>query len=214
MEKPIALVFDLGNVLLPIDLDKTYQAFADFGSIYSAAEIKQITTEEGLWVAYESGMETCLEFQNRIIQRFQLSCSQGEFIKAFNALLYPIQPETSDYLAELSSQFPLFLLSNTSKIHSELFLSSQYPHFNLFDAFTNIHLSFEMGMVKPNVHIYQKVIELNNLQNHQIVFLMIMRRMLRLQTISVGMLFLFNQVLQLNKLKGISQAYVSHKSHF
>jgi HAD superfamily hydrolase (TIGR01509 family) len=27
-----------------------------------------------------------------------------------------------------------------------------------------------MGLVKPNVHIYQQVIELNNLHNHHIVF--------------------------------------------
>jgi putative hydrolase of the HAD superfamily len=170
MKKPIALVFDLGNVLLPIDLDKTYQAFADLGSAYSASDIKQITLDEGLWVSYESGLESCDDFQNRIVQRFQLTCSQAEFKRAFNALLLPIQPETSDYLADLKSQYPLYLLSNTSKIHSDLFLSSQYPNFNLFDSFMNIHLSFEMGLVKPDVNIYQQVNDLNNLHNHQIVF--------------------------------------------
>ena len=170
MKKPIALVFDLGNVLLPIDLDKTYQAFADLGAAYSASDIKQITSYEGLWVSYESGLESCDDFQNRIVQRFQLTCSQVEFNRAFNALLLPIQPETSDYLADLKSQYPLYLLSNTSKIHSDLFLSTQYPNFNLFDAFTNIHLSFEMGLVKPDANIYQQVCDLNNLHNHQIVF--------------------------------------------
>ncbi len=170
MRKPIALVFDLGNVLLPIDLDKTYQAFADLGSPFTASEIKRITADEGLWVAYESGLESCLEFQHRIVQRFQLNGSQEEFTRAFNALLLPIQQETSKYLSELKSQFSLYLLSNTSKMHSDLFLSQQYPNFNLFDAFTNVHLSFEMGLVKPNVRIYQQVIELNNLHNHHIVF--------------------------------------------
>lgn len=170
MKRPIALVFDLGNVLLPIDLDKTYQAFADLGSSFTASEIKQITSDEGLWVEYESGLQSCLEFQNRLVQRFQLTCSQEEFTNAFNALLLPIQLETSNYLTELKSKFPLYLLSNTSKIHSDLFLNPKYPNFNLFDSFTNIHLSFEMGLVKPNVRIYQQVVELNNLHNHHIVF--------------------------------------------
>lgn len=170
MNRPIALVFDLGNVLLPIDLDKTYQAFADLGSSFTASEIKQITSDEGLWVEYESGLQSCLEFQNRLVQRFQLTCSQEEFTNAFNALLLPIQLETSNYLTELKSKFPLYLLSNTSKIHSDLFLNPKYPNFNLFDSFTNIHLSFEMGLVKPNVRIYQQVVELNNLHNHHIVF--------------------------------------------
>ena len=170
MKKPIALVFDLGNVLLPIDLDKTYQAFADLGSKYSATEIKQITTEEGLWVAYESGLESCVAFQHRIVQRFNLTCTEQEFKDAFNALLLPIAAETSAYLSELSSLYPLYLLSNTSKIHSDVFLSSHYPNFNLFASFTHIHLSFEMGLVKPNVGIYQQVVERNNLHNHHIVF--------------------------------------------
>ena len=170
MKKPIALVFDLGNVLLPIDLDKTYQAFADLESNYSAAEIKQITTEEGLWVAYESGLESCEAFQLRIVQRFNLTCTEQEFKDAFNALLLPIAAETSAYLSELSALYPLYLLSNTSKIHSDVFLNPQYPNFNLFDSFTNIHLSFEMGLVKPDVNIYQQVSDLNNLHNHQIVF--------------------------------------------
>jgi putative hydrolase of the HAD superfamily len=170
MKKPIALVFDLGNVLLPIDLDKTYQAFADLGSIYSAAEIMQFTTEEGLWVAYESGLESCEAFQQRIVQRFNLTCTEQEFKDAFNALLLPIAAETCVYLSELSALYPLYLLSNTSKIHSDVFLNPQYPNFNLFDSFTNIHFSFEMGLVKPDVNIYQQVSDLNNLHNHQIVF--------------------------------------------
>jgi HAD superfamily hydrolase (TIGR01509 family) len=42
--------------------------------------------------------------------------------------------------------------------------------FNLFDAFQQIHFSFEMGLVKPNQAIYQQVVLQNQLENHQIVF--------------------------------------------
>jgi putative hydrolase of the HAD superfamily len=33
-----------------------------------------------------------------------------------------------------------------------------------------VHLSFEMGLVKPDVSIYQQLVNDNHLQNHQIVF--------------------------------------------
>ncbi len=170
MEKPIALIFDLGNVLLPIDLDRTYQAFASLTSEYTAVEIKHITAEEGLWVAYEAGLETCEAFQQRLVQRFHLVCTQDEFQQAFNALLLPINRSTSDYLRQLSTRFPLYLLSNTSKIHSDIFLHEQYPNYQLFDVFNRLHLSFEMGVVKPDQAIFKQVVEANQLNKHHILF--------------------------------------------
>lgn len=170
MKRPVALIFDLGNVLLPIDLDKTYLAFASLTSHFSAEEIKRITAEEGLWIAYESGLESCSVFQSRLVERFQLTCTKDEFEFAFNSLLLPILPETSSYLHHLKSSFPLFLLSNTSKIHSDVFLEDDYPNHGLFEVFNKIHLSFEMGLVKPNPSIYEQVQQQNQLDNHHIIF--------------------------------------------
>jgi putative hydrolase of the HAD superfamily len=170
MKSPYALVFDLGNVLLPINLDKTYEAFASYSNAFNAAEIKQITADEGLWVNYESGIQTDFEFQKSISDRFNLSCNSTQFQVAFNALLLGFDQDTCQYIRSLQSSFPLFLLSNTSKIHSDVFLNPTFPNFNVFDAFQQIHFSFEMGLVKPNQAIYQQVVQQNQLENHQIVF--------------------------------------------
>lgn len=170
MNSPYALVFDLGNVLLPINLDKTYEAFAFYSSEYNATEIKQITLEEELWVSYESGLQSDNDFQELIMSRFKLSCSSTQFYTAFNALLLGFDEETCQYIRSLYSSFPLYLLSNTSKIHSDLFLNPAYPNFKLFEVFQQIHLSFKMGLVKPDQAIYQQLVLQNQLQNHQIVF--------------------------------------------
>jgi FMN phosphatase YigB (HAD superfamily) len=170
MIKPFAIVFDLGNVLLPIDLDKTYVAFASFSSLYTAAEIKQITLAESLWVPYESGLLSDVEFENLLINRFQLVCNTDQFRSAFNALLLPIDEALVKYIRELGLIFPLYLLSNTSSLHSKLFLNLAYPNYHLFEVFKQVHLSFEMGMVKPNTMIYKQLIDVNQLHDHQIVF--------------------------------------------
>lgn len=170
MKKPHALVFDLGNVLLPIDLDKTYEAFALLSSQYSATEIKHITKEEELWSSYESGLQTDEEFEAFLVDRLKLVCSSEQFQAAFNALLLRFDATLCQYISSLNTSFPIYLLSNTSSIHSRLFLQRDYPNYNLFDSFTRIHLSFEMGMVKPNVTIYEQLVTNNNLQDYQIVF--------------------------------------------
>ena len=170
MAKPHALVFDLGNVLLPIDLDKTFEAFALLSSRFDAAEIKQLTLQDKLWEGYESGLQSDAEFEAFLIDRLKLTCSTIEFQNAFNALLLTFDEAVCQYIKSLQSSYPLFLLSNTSKIHSDLFLHQSYPNYDLFDAFKRVHLSFEMGLVKPDVSIYQQLVNANHLQNHQIVF--------------------------------------------
>ena len=170
MKKPHALVFDLGNVLLLIDLDKTYEAFALLSSKYSTAEIKHITQEEELWSSYESGLQSDEEFEAFLVNRLQLVCTSEQFQDAFNALLLQFDASVCQYITSLNSVFPTFLLSNTSRIHSRLFLQREYPNYDLFEAFNQVHLSFEMGMVKPNAGIYEQVVSMNQLQDYQIVF--------------------------------------------
>ena len=170
MKKPHALVFDLGNVLLPIDLDKTYEAFALLSTQYNAAEIKQITLDESLWSAYEAGLQTDREFEAFLVNRLQLVCTSEQFHFGFNSLLLRFDEKLCHYIKDLKSRFPIYLLSNTSNIHSNLFLQTNFPNYHIFDAFTKVHLSFQMGVVKPDVSIYHQVVVENQLHDHQVVF--------------------------------------------
>jgi putative hydrolase of the HAD superfamily len=166
MKAEVAVVFDLGNVLLPIRLDLTYAAFANYTSYYSPEEIHYIIEQESLWVPYESGLESCEQFRDRLRSRFQMECTDDEFDHAFSALLLDFPVDVVELIQEVKSSLPIYLLSNTSKIHSDRFLTNK----SLFSLFNQVHLSYEMGVSKPNQVIYQQVIDSNQLQNHQVVF--------------------------------------------
>jgi putative hydrolase of the HAD superfamily len=166
MSRPIAVVFDLGNVLLPINLDLTYAAFASFTHYFSAEEIKYTTEQESLWLPYESGLISCAQFRDTIRTRFQMECSDVEFDHAFAALLLDFPTDVVSLIDEVKSRFPVYLLSNTSRIHSHLFLQEE----SLFSKFNTIHLSYEMGVSKPDKRIYQQVVDANALYDHRIIF--------------------------------------------
>lgn len=170
MKKPLALVFDLGNVLLPIDLDKTYEAFAFLSNKYSASEIKQITQSEALWSAYEAGLQNDEAFKLFLGERLELDCTSEQFHSAFNALLLQFDESLCQYIKGLKSKWPIYLLSNTSRLHSNLFLQTNFPNYNIFDAFTRVHLSFEMGVVKPDESIYLQLVQENHLSDYHIIF--------------------------------------------
>ncbi|RVU26769.1 HAD family phosphatase [Sandaracinomonas limnophila] len=167
------LLFDLGNVLLPIDLDLTFKGFAKYSSKYSFEEIKKITHELGLWEAYESGNQSEDEFRSFLKKELHLICTKEQFDEAFNALLLDIPVESYLTLQQFKPNFKsLNLLSNTSSIHSNIYFKNNIgPNGeNLFDLFDQIFLSYELGLVKPDALIYQKVAENLQVDYKDIIF--------------------------------------------
>ena len=168
-----ALLFDLGNVLLPIDLDLTYKAFAQYSSKYSFEEIKKITHELSLWTPYESGLQSEEYFRDFLKKELHLNCTDQEFDKAFNALLLQFSSDSYEILAQFKNHFSgLYLLSNTSYIHFLAYRNNELGpnNENIFDLFDQLFFSFEMGLVKPDAAIYKQVSETIKKPLSEIVF--------------------------------------------
>jgi putative hydrolase of the HAD superfamily len=171
MSAPKAIIFDLGNVLLPIDLSLTYQAFAYFSSL-SSADIASRIIENQLWVPYESGQQSNQEFREFLRTELQLTISDADFDDAFSALLLDFHDGVYEWIAFLKSHFQLILLSNTSSIHAEQFtkVSLGPEGQNLFSLFNHVYYSFEMGLVKPDTAIYQQVLNEQGFSAEEVLF--------------------------------------------
>jgi len=171
MAAPKAIIFDLGNVLLPIDLEKTYAAFSAYSS-FSQEEISAIIIDNQLWVPYESGQQTDIEFREFLRSRLDLTISDLEFDEAFSALLLDFHAGVYDWIASLQSKYHLILLSNTSSIHAERFtrVSLGPSGQNLFSLFNHVYYSFEMGLVKPDPAIYHRVLMEHGFAPSQVLF--------------------------------------------
>ncbi len=171
MSAPKAIIFDLGNVLLPIDLSLTYEAFSLYSSL-SSSEIASSILEHQLWVPYESGQQTDLEFRDYLRSHLDLTISDADFDHAFSALLLDFHDGVYEWIASLKSQFHLILLSNTSSIHAERFtkVSLGAEGQNLFSLFNHVYYSFEMGLVKPDLAIYQQVLSEQGFSAEEVLF--------------------------------------------
>jgi putative hydrolase of the HAD superfamily len=168
---PKAILFDLGNVLLPIDLKLSYQAFAAF-SPYNSLEIETRILDNQLWVAYESGKQTDQEFREHIRFHLALNCTDTEFDEAFSALLLNFHKGVYEWISSLKSKYSLYLLSNTSSIHAQRFTNIKLgpEGQNLFCLFDYVYYSFKMGLVKPNPAIYLQVLQDQNLKPEEVLF--------------------------------------------
>ena len=171
MAAPKAIIFDLGNVLLPIDLSLTYEAFSAFSSL-SSSEIASAILEHQLWVSYEAGKQNDAEFRDFLRERLDLTISDVDFDNAFSALLLDFHTGVYEWIASLKSQFHLVLLSNTSAIHAERFTKVALgpEGQNLFSLFHQVYYSFEMGLVKPDIAIYQQVLDEQGFSPEEVLF--------------------------------------------
>jgi len=171
MVAPKAIIFDLGNVLLPIDLSLTYDAFSVFSSL-SSTEIEYAITVNQLWVPYESGQQTDVEFRDFLRSQLDLTISDFNFDNAFSALLLDFHSGVYDWIASLKSKFHLVLLSNTSSIHAERFTKVPLgaDGQNLFSLFDQVYYSFELGLVKPDPAIYLRVLNEQGFQPEEVLF--------------------------------------------
>ena len=167
------IIFDLGAVLLNIDLSLTVEAFnktglKDFDKIYSQPENKFFFDD------FEKGKISSDEFFGAIQMFANAPIQQNELIKAWNALLLDFPKARLELLEKLKSKYQLFLLSNTNETHITEYSNILHRTFgcrNLQYIFEKEYYSYNMGMRKPDTEIFEFVILENKLDPKETFFI-------------------------------------------
>ena len=112
-----AVIFDLGNVVIPVDFDRTVQAFVALGG-KKAGELYHYAGQVNLFEELERGEISRKEFLARV--RPELSyASDAEIVDGWNAMLHYIDYSTFEYLNKLRPRFKTYVLSNINTYHAE-----------------------------------------------------------------------------------------------
>jgi len=165
------IIFDLGGVILNIDYGRTSTAFnrigvTNFDEIYSQAKQNKIFDN------LETGNLSADGFRKHI-KEIVPSLLDSDIDKAWNAMLLDLPESRVELLKKLQKKYRLFLLSNTNKIHIKAFqkiIASSYDP-SLFDSlFENQYYSSEIGLRKPNSDCFQFVLDQNELDPEQTLF--------------------------------------------
>lgn len=166
------IIFDLGGVIIGLDTFKTIQAFSDL-SKQPTDQVKQKFEASPFFMDYEKGNLTDEGFRNHVRSLLNIEESDTKIDKAWNAMLLEIPISKLDLLESLKSKYNTFLLSNTNGIHLRevnqiLLRASQYK--NLDSYFHKTYYSHLIGMRKPDLDIFNHVIEENNLIPAETIF--------------------------------------------
>ncbi|GGH34912.1 haloacid dehalogenase [Dyadobacter endophyticus] len=168
------IIFDLGDVILNIDVPIASKSFADLSGL-EQSEIITIFKENELFRQFETGSMDESTFRNYVREILNFPDLSDEAIDtAWNSLLLDLPPERVELLRKLATQYRLFLLSNTSSIHItqvNKILEASTGVEKLEDLFETVFLSYEMGLMKPDTRIYQDVLDQAGLKAEETLFL-------------------------------------------
>lgn len=166
------IIFDLGGVILNINFQKTENAFAELGF----GNFKQYMTQFHItpfFEEYETGKIDDVAFIKGIQQIAGAPIDGQDIIKSWNALLLDFPPERIQLLEKLGKQYRIFLLSNTNALHHQFFQQQLYAETGkrLEDIFEKTYFSHTVHLRKPDAAIYQLVLNENNLNPAETLFI-------------------------------------------
>ena len=138
-----ALVFDLGGVLLDVQLQRTLRAF-------EALDIRGLGAAEVI-----NGNRACF----RDLELGLITQEEFAELEAWNAMLMPFDVQRVELLRELGKRCPVYLLSNTNLPHRIRFRESFRERFggSFDELFVRCFYSDELHLRKPDPEIYRSV---------------------------------------------------------
>jgi putative hydrolase of the HAD superfamily len=160
------IIFDFGDVFINLDKSATYREMTKLG-------VSEISNEMiTVYHQYEKGLMTTDDFLN--FYHDKLGVKKEDLVNAWNAILLDFPKERLDLLRNISmsKKYRLFLLSNTNDLHIKWIQNSLGEVFyNKFkNSFEQFYLSHEINLRKPDLEIYEFVLNENNLIADETLF--------------------------------------------
>ena len=161
-----AIVFDLGNVLIPFDnkifinrLNNIRDGIGD--KLYDFYKSNYHIHRD-----FERGEISESEFVNKMLEVLEDIIDPETFCNYY-ADIFSLNEDVISLLPGLKKNYKLFLLSNTDSIHEKY----GWRKYDFFHNFEKLVLSHEVGAVKPEEKIYRTVEKASGLQPEEHIFI-------------------------------------------
>jgi len=166
------IIFDFGGVVLDIDPQLTINEFVKLGF----SNLEKTTSDEftQLIRKFERGIFTPEVFRNKMKKFLGIKIPDQQFDDAWNALLFDIPSERIEIIEQVKENYQILLLSNSNEIHYDLYvrdLQLRFGYREFADLFHEAYFSFDLHLSKPDIEIYEFIINQNDLKPKKTLFI-------------------------------------------
>lgn len=167
------IIFDLGGVIINLDIPKTIAEFNKFSKKPFELVYTQLQ-QNPVFDLFDKGQISETDFFDELNRAIENNLPHEQLKYAWDAMLLDFPKHRLDLLESLKSKYRLFLLSNTNETHVKTFeadLYKQHNYQNLDSFFEKVYYSCRVGMRKPDKEIFEMVLNENKLNPKETLFI-------------------------------------------
>ncbi len=168
-----AILFDLGGVLLNLQLHKTFTAFEQLG-LYNFSKEFDSYSGSPFIEQFEEGKITSEQFVETIKSRCNPNTTTAQILTAWNAMLGEFPLKKLALLQQLAKQYKLLLYSNTNALHVahlHLYYNNLFGNNTMQHLFEKMYFSNEVGIRKPNPEGFTFILNEQHLEPNQVFYI-------------------------------------------
>lgn len=166
------IILDLGKVILEIHLEKTINAFKEFG-IPEIDDLDIVFSRYPFFYQFEIGKISPQQFLSEVRKVTGNKLPDKTIADAWNAMIGGFFKGSIGTIRKLQSQFRMFLLSNTNAMHEEVYnkrLKEDHGILNLNELFEKVYYSHDIHLSKPDPRIFEYVLKDSDLVPEETLF--------------------------------------------
>ncbi|WP_162555781.1 HAD family hydrolase [Reichenbachiella versicolor] len=167
------IIFDLGGVIIDLDEEATVKALTQLSDLPST-QVLEAYQSALVFKEYEKGLISSDKFRSEIRFLLKSTNSDSQVDFAWNAMLGNIPIERLNLMSRLRKNYQVMVLSNTNAIHERAFnkiIENVSGKKNLNDFADKVFFSHELNLRKPDIEIYEKIIEISDINPNRAIFL-------------------------------------------
>jgi FMN phosphatase YigB (HAD superfamily) len=167
------IIFDLGGVIINLDINRTISEFNRISRIPFERLFNQAEQHE-LFSLFDKGKISDFDFFSKLRNEIRYEGPEIDLLHAWNAMLLDVPESRMDLLVKMKQNYNTYLLSNTCEPHITAFENSLYLEHgvkNFEDYFDKVYYSCRLGMRKPDKEIFEMLLNENNLNPEETVFI-------------------------------------------
>lgn len=161
-----AVVFDLGQVLIPFDYNIFIREVNKHNEGLGEEFVRKYNQNYHIHRDFERGKISEKDFIEQMLHWLEHKITAEQFIRYWSSI-FSLNTDVISLLPKLKEKYKLYLLSNTNSIHQKY----GYQHYDFLRIFDKLFLSHEVGYVKPEEGIYRAVENFSGLPSEEHIFI-------------------------------------------